>query len=194
MAVEGGDSSKNVFEFSKFYCLNFHNRITWSFDFKKNKNKTVKAALLSLEERHLFLGFLDSQDSHHAQMSSIIFFWNKIEKRSPIIGKNLTKTYIKVFLVVDIIKVRIFRQLKIVKTSHEMPNWRRQINKIDRQYSPQIKPHLKGRTRPKSFLILEMDSIWLNLYHIACTSLNFYEDLSYSEVLFSVFNCGYLAG
>ena len=190
MAVEGGDSSKNVFEFSKFYCLNFHNRITWSFDFKNKTKKNVKAALLTHEERLLFLSFLDSHDSHHTQMSSIIYFWNKIAKRSPIIGKNLTKTYIKVFLVLDITKVRIFRQLKIVKTSHEMPNWRRQINKIDRQYSPQIKPHLKGRTRPKSFLILEMDSNWSNLYHIACTSLNFYEDVSYTpsrnHFLFSI--------
>ena len=73
--------------------------------------------------------------------------------------------------------VRIFRELKTVKTSNEMPNWRRQINKIDRQYSPQIRAFLKGTTSPKLILMLEMGSIWSNLHHIAGGIYNFYKDL-----------------
>ena len=53
--------------------------------------------------------------------------------------------------------VRIFRKLKTVKISNEMPNWRRQINKIDRQYSPQIRAFLKGMTSPKLILMLEIE-------------------------------------
>ena len=70
-----------------------------------------------------------------------------------------------------------FRELKTVKTSNEMPNWRRQINKIDRQYSPQIRAFLKGTTSPKLILMLEMGSIWSNLHHIAGGIYNFYKDL-----------------
>ena len=40
LAVEGGDSSKNDVEFDDEYCLNFHNRVNWSFDFfSKQKHK-----------------------------------------------------------------------------------------------------------------------------------------------------------
>ena len=73
--------------------------------------------------------------------------------------------------------VRIFRELKTVKISNKMPNWRRQINKIDRQYSPQIRAFLKGMTSPKLILMLEIESIWSNRHHIAGGIYNFYEDL-----------------
>ena len=60
-----------------------------------------------------------------------------------------------------------------------MPNWRCQIDKIDRQYSPQIRAFLKGMTSPKLILMLEIESIWSNRHHIAGGIYNFYEDLRY---------------
>ena len=71
----------------------------------------------------------------------------------------------------------VFRHVERVKTSNEMPNWRRHIKNITRQWSPHIKAFFKGTTSLKSILISEMGFIWSNLNHIACGSHKFYEDL-----------------